>query len=429
MSEKSGHPNHKSRLVERLKQFHRDSMGSYVIIAALTAPAVIGAAGLGTEVGVWYYRHHLAQSAADAAAISAATAFGANDKTDVTAQAYGVAGQYGFVNGASAGDTTIVVHQPPTSGPYKSELGAVEVTVQEKRPRLLSALFGNGKITITGHSVAQANAGFGCLLALDGSAVDAGDLQGNPGVNLTNCTAYDNSSNAIALNVGGSASLQALSVSVVGGISGISGITTTKGIITGGSAIADPYAGTSYPSYSGCTYNNLSEHSTVTLNPGVYCNGIKLNANANVTLTSGIYYIDRGGLTVNGGAVLSGNGVTLVFTSSTGSNYATASINGGSTINLTALTTGPTLGIVIFGDRNMPKGTAFSLNGGAGQAFGGAIYLPKAALTYAGGASTNTNCTEVIADTVSFVGNSTLAINCTGYGTKPIGTTTASLVQ
>lgn len=54
---------------------------------------------------------------------------------------------------------------------------------------------------------------------------------------------------------------------------------------------------------------------------------------------------------MNGSATLTGTGVTLVFTSS-GNNYASATINGGATVNLTAPATGSTAGIVLFGDRN-----------------------------------------------------------------------------
>ena len=35
---------------------------------------------------------------------------------------------------------------------------------------------------------------------------------------------------------------------------------------------------------------------------------MKLNAGANVTLTAGIYYLDGGDLTMNGGATLTGSG-------------------------------------------------------------------------------------------------------------------------
>jgi hypothetical protein len=73
-----------------------------------------------------------------------------------------------------------------------------------------------------------------------------------------------------------------------------------------------------------------------------------------VTLNSGIYYIDGGGLSVNGGATITGSGVTLVFTKKTGNSWPTVTINGNATVNLTPPKSGPTAGIVIFGDRNMP---------------------------------------------------------------------------
>ncbi|HTC83107.1 MAG TPA: hypothetical protein VK683_02090, partial [Rhizomicrobium sp.] len=153
------------------------------------------------------------------------------------------------------------------------------------------------------------------------------------------------------------------------------------------------------------------------------------NAGATVTLNPGIYFIDRGWLTMNGGASMTGTGVTIIFTSSTGSNYASASVNGGATLAITAPTTGPTAGIAIFGDRNMPTSTTFSFNGGAGQVFGGAVYVPDASLFYAGGSNASTNCTQIIADNVTFTGNSQLKINCSSSGTRPIGTSVASLVE
>jgi Flp pilus assembly protein TadG len=262
--------------------------------------------------------------------------------------------------------------------------------------------------------------GLGCVLSLDQTATGAISLTGNASVNLTGCSLYDNSTNSTALSVGGSSSLSALSVGVVGGVSGATSITTTNGIKTGIGAVSDPYVNDSFLPPSACTQNNFSAKNTVTIDPGVYCGGMSFNANANVTLNAGIYYIDGGSFTANGGAVIKSNGgVTLVFTKKNGSSWPTVTINGGATIDLTPPTTGQTAGIVIFGDRNMPVGTSFKLNGGSGQYFGGAIYIPAGAITYAGGAGTSTSCTQIIGDTVSFTGNSSLAINCSSYHTKP----------
>src|SRR4029079_13509666 len=103
-----------------------------------------------------------------------------------------------------------------------------------------------------------------------------------------------------ALSVGGSASISALSVGVVGGISGSASITAMQGIKTGIGPVTDPYANDSFPSFSGCTQDNYKGKTVETINPGVYCGGISVNAGAVITLNPGIYYLDGGDFTVNG---------------------------------------------------------------------------------------------------------------------------------
>ena len=75
------------------------------------------------------------------------------------------------------------------------------------------------------------------------------------------------------------------------------------------------------------------------------------------------------------------------------------------------------------------KGVSFKFNGGASQYFGGAIYLPTADATFVGGAATSTSCTQLIANTISFSGNSSFAINCNSYGTRTFSTKTLKLVS
>ncbi len=172
----------------------------------------------------------------------------------------------------------------------------------------------------------------------------------------------------------------------------------------------------------------------MTISPGVYCNGLTLNANANVTMSPGVYIISGGSLFVNGGATLTGMGVTLVFTSdtpSTANSFANATIAGGANVNLTAPSSGPMQGIVMYGDRRMTAGiqdSKFSLAGGTSQAFDGAVYLPKAAITYAGGASSFNGCSQVIGDRITFAGGSNLAMNCSSLGVRQIGAA-ATLVE
>jgi Flp pilus assembly protein TadG len=276
-------------------------------------------------------------------------------------------------------------------------------------------------------SVTNANDGLGCVLSLNPSAAGAATAQGSTTVNLNGCSLYDNSSNDTALTVGGSATVHADFVGVVGGVGSTSGITSTNGIRTHISPVQDPYADVPAPTYSGCDQNNFSAHNTITIDPGVYCGGIGVNANGVLTLNPGLYILDGGGLTINGGATVNGSGVTLYFTSSSGRSWAGVTINGNANVNLTPMTSGNTRGMVVFADRNTPQGTSFKFNGGSNQYFAGAIYAPTGAIQFSGGANSLTTCTQVIGDTVTFTGNSNLAIDCSRYNTRPFSSKTMRL--
>ena len=415
-------------LLRPLRAFLRDTSGNYAIIGALLSPVLIGATGLATEGGLWYHTHQTLQGAADSAALSAAARYGLNVNANLPVQANAVVATYGYVNGTNG--TVVTVNRPASTGAYTGNSKAVEVIVTFQQARLLSSIYNTAPVTIVGRAVALPGSnGTGCVLSLNQSVAGGVESKGNSAVNLSACSLYDNSSNSAALVNGGTASISAESVNVVGNVSGGAGITTTNGTNIGVSPATDPYANVPEPTFSGCDFNNKTYKTTVTINPGVYCNGIQLNAGAVVTMNPGVYIIDRGSLQIAGGATLQGTGVTIFFTSSTGSNWADATINGGATVALTGPNSGPLSGLVMFGDRDMPVGTSFKFNGGAGQVLGGAVYVPKGDIQYAGGSNVNVNCTQVIGDTISFVGNSTLKVDCSAYGTKSIGASQAALVE
>ena len=398
----------------------RDRRGAYSMITALMLPVLAGFTAFGTEVGLWFYNHQTMQSAADAAAFSAATSdFTGN--TGYASDARAVAARYGFVNGT--GNATVTVNKPPATGPNVGTPGAVEVIVSQTQTRLFSAVLTNSTLNISARAVAVSGLnGTGCVLSLDRTASVDISAKGTPDVTLTGCSMYDNSNSSSALTDSGNATITAKSISVVGGISGLNHITTTDGIKTGATPIADPYSNVATPSYS----PTCTQPSGSTLNPGVYCG---LTIQGNVTLNPGLYVIDGGSLTVNAQASVSGSGVTIVLTSHTGSSYPSVTINGGATVNLSAAndnSTGPAgfqamQGIVMYMDRNAPVGTSVKLNGGSSQTFNGAIYLPTAATTFTGGSTTNSTCLQLISDTIAFGGNANFAINCANSGTRPIG--------
>jgi len=163
-----------------LRRFVRDQSGSYVILSALLMPVLVGTAGLGTEVGYWYYKHKNMQSAADSGAVSAATA-GSN----LTVEANAITATYGYQNGAN--NVTVVVNQPPTSGNFITNPQAIEVIVSQPQERLLSAFFGSGPVPIAARAVALPNSGTGCVLALNSNANSAVSVGGGNQVNLVKC--------------------------------------------------------------------------------------------------------------------------------------------------------------------------------------------------------------------------------------------------
>jgi Flp pilus assembly protein TadG len=410
-----------SRRQSLLVRFVRDESGAYAIVVGLLMPVLIGTAGLGTEVAWWSYLHKNMQSAADSGAVSAATA-GSN----LIAEANSVTSSYGYTNGVK--NVTVTVNQPPSTGNYTSTPQAIEVIVSQPQQRLLSALFGNSPVLIKARAVAIPNAGTTCVLALNATASPAVSVSGTNNLNLVNCNLYSDSSAAPSLTVSNNATVTANQVDAVGSISGASNVTATNGVRTGVRPIYDPYPTLTMP--TSCDYNkkyNLKPGDSLP-GPGIYCGDIAVNAGANLTLAPGVYYLNGANLSVAGNATVTGTGVTLVFTGS-GANWGSANIGSNANVTLTAPSSGPFKGEVMYGDRNMPAGTNFSLVGGGTQNFGGAIDLPRANLKFSGGNGTTTSCTQIIADTITFTGNSDVQVNCAALGSSAIGVTTAQLVE
>jgi Flp pilus assembly protein TadG len=381
-----------------------DQRGNYAVLGALLMPVIVGTVGLGVDVGFWYQAKQHMQGASDAAAVSAASAYAANPSSNITQQAITIASSYGFTNGSQG--ATLTLNHPPNSGSYSTNVNAFEVIIQQPQNQYFSAIWGMQNVIVSTRSVALADPGLACVLALDTSAITGISASGTPSVSLNNCSLFSNSSGNSAISVGGAASVSALSAGAVGGISGT--ITTTEGQSTGDSPLADPFASVPTPSFSGCTYTNSGNiSSTVTLNPGVYCGGLKLTG-GDVTLQPGTYIFDLSTcstypcISADAQSTLTGSGVTLVFTSSGAyppSNKTIVKFAGGATIDLTPPTTGTYAGIVMYGDRNMTQGSGFSLTGGSSQVLTGATYLPKAAVSFAGGNNGSNGCAELVGDT------------------------------
>ena len=404
--------------------FLKDRRGGVAPLLALAAIPLMGSVGAAVDYSRANSARAAMQAAADGAALMIARAVTKQPVGDVPMDANGY-----FAANFHRSDVHIsqVTATTGNSGTNKTSTVAAKGSVNT----MVMQIFGFSQIPLNvTSSVASVFDGHGCVLALDKQAEGAFTGQGGTNVTLKGCSLYDNSSHNEALAVGGTAKVSALSVGVVGGITpGSTGLTAEMGVATGITPVDDPYKDVVVPSPGGCTEQNFKATTSETLSPGVYCGGIAIHSGATVTLNPGIYYIDGGDLVVNGNAGLIGIGVTIVFTAKNRNQYPSASINGNANVNLTAMSYGPTEGLVIFADRNTPSTSTFKFNGGATQNFGGAVYIPSATIDYAGGNGATTSCTQIIGNRVKVSGNSSVAISCSSYRTKPFGTWTIRITS
>ncbi|MDX8535839.1 pilus assembly protein TadG-related protein [Mesorhizobium sp. VK25A] len=393
------------------RRFCEGKGGNVATIFALTLPVVVGGAGLGIETSYWYYSSLKLQAIADAAAYAGALEkVQGSDTATITAAATSSAASNGLGGG------TIVVNTPPTSGPNTAKK-AVEVILNQNLDRIFTSVFTQTKVPEQARAVALiTDASKACMEALNPSASQAALFSGSTSVKLTGCVIMANSIANDAIKVQGSAGLQADCLISAGGVVLNNPVTTVcKAPITQALPAADPFASLPAPAATNPCQNVNGNKTTQTIQPGTYCNGMSLNGN--VALSSGVYVL-QGNLKINAGAVITCaapcTGVTIFMA---GSN--TVSMNGNATVTLSAPTSGTYSGVLFYGDRT---GTAAqsTFNGTANSLLTGAIYFPRQQVNYLGNFSGVNGCTQVVADTIQWSGNSTINQDCSSLGMKDI---------
>jgi hypothetical protein len=101
-----------------------------------------------------------------------------------------------------------------------------------------------------------------------------------------------------------------------------------------------------------------------------------------------------------------GTDVNFYFTENGGVNDG-LDIQGGATVTLSAPTTGPLPGILLYQDRNTGGNITHKFTGGSTMQLDGLIYAPSTNVEFAGGTSADSSSVMIIADTVEFKGGDT----------------------
>lgn len=378
-------------------------------IAAVCLPLLVGAAGLAVDTTQWTYWRRQLQREADSAALAGAFAK-AQSKDPVVA-----------ANSDLSRTNTILlsgpadIHSAPTTGAFigNSQAVRVSLTTSQRLPFSGSFMLATPAISASATAAVVSNGDY-CALALSPTTASAGiKMQGSASLNF-GCGLATNSQAANAVTAGGSSSITATPVSAVGGLTASNNYVGGTQLLPYSLPQPDPFANLPTPSPSGCQSQvTVGPNTTQTLSPGCYSG---MNLKGTVTLNPGTYYIDGGSFSVGSQAIVAGDGVTIILTSSSAASnpslIATLNVNGGATLQLTAPTSGTYKGILFYQDRRALDSGADTLNGNASSKLQGALYFPSQELDFSGTSGMTTDCLQLVAYRLTFIGNTSVSNQC-----------------
>lgn len=401
-----------------LSRFLKNQGGAIAVVAAIVIPVVIGFVGVGAEVSFWYFNQRKIQNSADAAAYAAAVQL----RIDASHAAMEIAGlDAASRSGFEAGIGTSQFNAPPATGAFTAAT-AVEVTLNENVPRLFTALFAEGTVPMSGRAVALiTSARPACILALDPAAAGAVLFSGTSETLLENCDVAANSISPEAIMIQGGGDLETDCIAAVGGVSasGSSDLVLNEcdAPVENTHEFPDPYAELPEPDMlAPCESQNTfagPPGSVHNIGPGRYCGGLNINRTAN--LDPGVYIVDGGALSIASTASLIGSGVTFYLTGD-----ADLNINGSSDVEISAPTSGPYAGVVIFSDPDNDPDLEYNINGDSDSFVTGAIYSPSGTVVINGSSTAGGGCTQVVARMIRVNGGTGFGSDCTGVGTNPL---------
>lgn len=300
----------------------------------------------------------------------------------------------------------------------------VAVTAEYQQPTSFMGLLGVASLTVSGSTVARPqiqNGGVACMLALNPTANDALSMIGITKVQAQNCWSWVNSSSSSAINASGTSLGSGQGFCAAGRVVGPEHFQPVP--YDGCEPMEDPFAAsfTTYaPASNFCTYNNkqFNNGTFAVSNPTgtvVFCGGLELKPNANVTLAPGIYVIKDGELGIQAQSSLVGEGVVLYFT---GNSTTKFDIRAGGNVSLKAPATGQMAGFVVVQQKYASPGADLLIRGGGDLKFEGILYTPTWRVVVSGNSDMNQNSKYLgfVADTFHLEGNGKLFVASDNVG-------------
>jgi len=409
-----------------------DDRGVSAAIVAIALPSLIGLGALGVETGAWFTTKLRNQSAADAAAISAAYEVLAGKANVINDLAPAAAARNGYSGSI-----------PVIEFPYSDAIvvNGVAVTLQQTQEPMLAAMFLSG-VTVANKAVAVIEVlDNPCILAL-GTANTGVELAASTSLFMPNCSIVANSVSGTAIELLSSSSSITAATLVTAGEIAVQGNPIdpaapppefSLGSLAeiGAPTVADPYAGTLSHSYitagmpTSLCKPTTSGSVTVYKTGNCKFSGLDIKTGYTVDLAPGTYWV-TGNLVVQSNGRLEcsicdpvkGTGVTIILTSQTSKiGYVSMS---NATFELNAPSSGRFAGVVMVQDANgLPYTRSYNtVTGAAGATLSGLVYFPKTSMTFHGSPSTTgPKCLLLVVSSLNVDASSNLDIGgCASAG-------------
>ena len=357
----------------KLASFLVSPQGNIALTVALIAPIIVGAGGLAVDYSNYYRYLSSLQNAADAAALATARELSLTNmsKTQVLNSAENYASSNFYLDQGKDKHTDLKTQAT-------IDAGGDRVTVELSFT--WTALFGKvlGYTNMMPIEV-QAIAQFSgdeipiCVIGLDPDLSETVSLDSNARLTATNCSVYSNSSSPSGMSSKSNAIVKAGNICSAGGRVG-GGSNYNPLPITDCPPVQDPLENRTAPTFGNCDETNqkLVDKKTV-LYPGVYCGGLTIDGNSNVTFEPGTYVIKDGTFNVDSNSKITGYEVGFFLT---GKN-ATFRFASNADVTLSAPLTGPMAGLLFYEDRNAPKYRNHEILSNYARNMVGTVYLPR----------------------------------------------------
>ena len=407
------------RALSWLRDLISSERGNVFVVGAAVMPLLLGSAAFAVDtiqLSVW--KRQL-QRAADSSAIAGAYAVSLGDDThnavhrDLDKNAFPVLSQAEDIfEGESLGfDRTVRVTLTATR-----ELPFMSIFTQ--RPTTMvadatAALVGDGEF---------------CMVSLYNGPDTGIDANGGADVDLS-CGMKSNCIGEECVTAGGSSSIRAAPIASVGGIEGDKNNFVQPTTLQPHSAVQrDPLAYLPNPTQpaEGCSAEPLTE-ATVFTDKAHQC-FLSANVNPNTTLNIPAHVET---ITIWGGDIdfkgnVNGQGVTFVMSGDNGQ-AGDLIINAQANLVLSSPTDGTYKGVLFYRDRRASN-IQITINGGAASNLTGALYFPTSDITYAGNASMDVRCLQMVGQKLKFRGSATITNDCDGTGADSFEQTIVRLV-